>query len=614
MTVPVAKVILSFFLFLLRVLAVPKECREERCGGFGPIIKFPFRLKDRQPVSCGYPGFDLSCTSDNQLLLDLPLPFKIHVYNIDYVSQEIELYADGYYKDVNCSSLPKQLSQFLNLSLYPFQHSRQNTSILNCSSSSIERDNFFGPIPCLSVNNYSIYMIPSFSLVKYSNEFVSCTKIKDVTTNISQLIIGSSIMSWYKPDCSHCEAKGKSCRLKKPHEAEHETVCVQTSKSRKGSWSERSVKEGATIGSVVVLLLAVILCIFYLYNSNKNDREHRLRVEKFLADYMAMKPSRYTYAEIKKITNEFQEKLGEGAYGTVFKGKISIDILVAVKILNHFDGNGEDFVNEVRTMGGIHHVNVVRLVGYCADGFRRALVYEFLPNNSLERYVSSTSGGTNHLLSWETLQKIALGIAKGMEYLHQGCDQRILHFDIKPHNILLDHNFAPKISDFGLAKLCSKDKSIVSMTTVRGTMGYIAPEVFSRNFGNVSYKSDVYSFGMLVLEMVGGRKRDNVMEENVDEIYYPKWIYNMLKQGEDLRIQIEEEADAEIAKKLAIVGLWCIQWHPAGRPTMKVAVQMLEGREELTMPPNPFASTTPSTANIKKVARRIALELEAISE
>ncbi|KAL5548491.1 hypothetical protein UlMin_003722, partial [Ulmus minor] len=319
-------------------------------------------------------------------------------------------------------------------------------------------------------------------------------------------------------------------------------------------------------------------------------------------DYMAMKPSRYTYADIKKITNEFQEKLGEGAYGTVFKGKLSNDILVAVKILNHFDGNGEEFVNEVRTMGGIHHVNVVRLVGYCADGFRRALVYEFLPNNSLEKYVSSASGGTNHLLSWETLQKIALGIAKGMEYLHQGCDQRILHFDIKPHNILLDHNFTPKISDFGLAKLCSKDKSTVSMTRARGTMGYIAPEVFSRNFGNVSYKSDVYSFGMLVLEMVGGRKRDNVRDENVGEIYYPEWIYNMLEQGEDLRIQIEEEADAEIAKKLAIVGLWCIQWHPAGRPTMKVAVQMLKGREELTMPPNPFASTAPSTANTKTVA------------
>ncbi|GMN19784.1 hypothetical protein TIFTF001_042924 [Ficus carica] len=121
---------------------------------------------------------------------------------------------------------------------------------------------------------------------------------------------------------------------------------------------------------------------------------------------------------------------------------------------------------------------------------------------------------TDCFLGWKNLQDIALGIAKGIQYLRQGCDQRILHFDIKPHNVLLDHNFTPRISDFGLAKLCSKDRSIVSMTNARGTMGYIAPEVFSRNFGNVSYKSDVYSFGMLLLEMVGGRKITDVTKDN----------------------------------------------------------------------------------------------------
>ena len=110
-------------------------------------------------------------------------------------------------------------------------------------------------------------------------------------------------------------------------------------------------------------------------------------------------------------------------------------------------------------------------------------------------------------------------IAKGVEYLHQGCDQRILHFDIKPHNVLLDQNFTPKISDFGLAKLCSKDQSLVSMSTARGTMGYIAPEVFSRNFGNVSYKSDVYSFGMVLLEIVGGRRTSD--DNDKTQIYYP---------------------------------------------------------------------------------------------
>ncbi|CAL8119104.1 unnamed protein product [Prunus armeniaca] len=226
-------------------------------------------------------------------------------------------------------------------------------------------------------------------------------------------------------------------------------------------------------------------------------------------------------------------------------------------------------------MGHIHHVNVVFLVGFCADGFRRALAYEFFSNGSLQDYISSV-GNKNGSSGWDKLQDIAIGIARGVEYLHQGCDRRILHFDIKPRNVLLDHNFTPKISDFGLAKLCSKDQSAVSMTTARGTMGYIAPEVFSRNFGNVSYKSDVYSFGMLLLEMVGGRTNVSSPTENTNEIYYPEWIYNLLEEGDDLRTHMGEEGDGKIPNKLAIVGLWCIQWYPVNRPSMKAVVQMLE--------------------------------------
>ncbi|KAK9911864.1 hypothetical protein M0R45_035746 [Rubus argutus] len=258
------------------------------------------------------------------------------------------------------------------------------------------------------------------------------------------------------------------------------------------------------------------------------------------------------------------------------------------------NGNrGEEFINEVGTLGHIHHVNVVRLVGFCSDGSRKALVYEFLPNGSLHDYISSEDNH-NSFLGWDKLQSIALGVAKGIEYLHQGCDQRIMHFDIKPHNVLLDQNFTPKLSDFGLAKLCSKDQSIVSMTTARGTMGYIAPEVFSRNFGSVSYKSDIYSFGMVLLEMVGG----SATRENTNEVNYPELIYNLLERGEGPRIHIVEEGDAQIQRKLAIIGLWCIQWNPVDRPSMKVVVQMLEGEENLTIPPNPYGSTSDPARNL----------------
>ncbi|CAL8162270.1 unnamed protein product [Prunus armeniaca] len=337
----------------------------------------------------------------------------------------------------------------------------------------------------------------------------------------------------------------------------------------------------------------MVTTIYHVYTSNKMKKENRLRIERFLDDYRAMKPSRYSYADIKRITNQFKEKLGQGAYGTVFKGTLSSELLVAVKMLNNSNEEGEDFINEVGTMCQIHHVNVVRLVGFCADGFIRALVYEYLPNGSLQNFLSSTDN-KNSFLGWDKLQDIALGIARGIEYLHQGCDQRILHFDIKPHNVLLDQDFTPKVSDFGLAKFCAKDQSAISMTTARGTMGYIAPEIFSRNFGNVSYKSDVYSFGILLLEMVGGRKNFKLMEDSTSQVYFPEWIYNLLEQGNDLRIHIgNNEGDVTIARKLAIVGLWCIQWHPIDRPCMKVVVQMLEREcENLTMPPNPFANTS----------------------
>ncbi|RVW87558.1 Rust resistance kinase Lr10 [Vitis vinifera] len=276
--------------------------------------------------------------------------------------------------------------------------------------------------------------------------------------------------------------------------------------------------------------------------------------------------------------------------------------------------HNREFINEVATMGTIHHVNIVRLVGFCADRFKRALIYEYLPNESLEKFIFSRVV-KNYSLSWKKLQEIAIGIAKGIEYLHQGCDQRILHFDIKPHNILLDHNFNPKISDFGLAKLCSKEQSAVSMTVARGTIGYIAPEVLSRNFGNVSYKSDVYSFGMLLLEMVGERKNIDVSVESTSQVYFPEWIYNHLDIGEELYIRIEEKGDVEIAKKLAIVGLSCIQWYPMDRPSMKIVVQMLEGKGgKLTIPPNPFASTTPTKTNLSKPRSAFQQELAIISE
>jgi serine/threonine protein kinase len=144
--------------------------------------------------------------------------------------------------------------------------------------------------------------------------------------------------------------------------------------------------------------------------------------------------------------------------------------------------NGEDFISEVSTIGRIHHVNVVRLVGFCSEEMRRALVYEYMPQGSLDKYIFSAE----KIFSWDKLIEIALGIARGINYLHQGCEMQIIHFDIKPHNILLDGNFVPKVADFGLAKLCPKNNSFVPLSVLRGTVGYIAPEMISRSLYQAS--------------------------------------------------------------------------------------------------------------------------------
>eukprot|EP00258_Populus_trichocarpa_P029152 XP_024445171.1 LEAF RUST 10 DISEASE-RESISTANCE LOCUS RECEPTOR-LIKE PROTEIN KINASE-like 2.4 isoform X2 [Populus trichocarpa] len=287
-------------------------------------------------------------------------------------------------------------------------------------------------------------------------------------------------------------------------------------------------------------------------------------IEKFLQSHdNDLMPIRYTYSEIKKITNGFKDKLGEGGFGSVYKGKLRSGRFAAVKLLGKSKANGQDFINEVATIGRIHHVNVVQLIGFTVEGLKRALIYEFMPNGSLEKYIFSREGSVP--LSNEKMYEISLGVARGIEYLHQ---------------------------DFGLAKLYPTNNNTVPLTAARGTMGYMAPELCYKNIGGVSYKADVYSYGMLLMEMAGRRKNLNAFANHSSQIYFPSWVYDQVSEGKD--IEVQEDAmkhEMKTTKKMIIVALWCIQWKPVDRPSMHKVVEMLESDvESLRMPPKPFLS------------------------
>jgi hypothetical protein len=323
-----------------------------------------------------------------------------------------------------------------------------------------------------------------------------------------------------------------------------------------------SVSPGMIAGIVALSagigVVIVVICFRRKFSSNKiiffwkkKSPTHQA-VQTFLRNHRPLAIRRYSYSDIKKITNFFRDKLGEGGYGGVYKGQLQDGCLVAVKVLKESRGDGEEFINEVVSISKTSHINIVSLIGFCFEGSKRALMYEFMPNGSLEKFIYKENPSmVDRQLEWMTLYEIALGIARGLEYLHRGCNTRIVHFDIKPHNILLDENFCPKISDFGLAKICPREKSIISMLGARGTAGYIAPEVYCRNFGGVSHKSDVYSYGMMVFEMVGGKRNIDIEStDRTSEIFFPHWIYKRLEQDEDLGLQgLINENDQECAKR-----------------------------------------------------------------
>ncbi|XP_020082296.1 rust resistance kinase Lr10-like [Ananas comosus] len=611
-------------------------------------IGYPFRLRS-DPPGCGSPSYELLCDGGKPMV-ELGSA-KYYVTNISYANHTISAVDPVFADDDRYCPLPLQSPSPDFLELY-YNVGEYWALFMNCTKP--VRDSRYRRVPCLSSNNSFVYIVvdiwgyfvdaikPSCGFLATIPLLVDDHVMNLNTTDIFELLKEGFMFSWdVGPEpisamIHECleDAKSMFANLTSskgllflPYSLvkgeTHFPTCMDDLSG--GNHYFRYAVAVVAVIEIVQLLLALwilgrfvsapisllILMAYKLWSSHVSIDI----VEKFLQDQQMLSPTRYSYTDIIAITGHFREKLGQGGFGSVFRGTLLSGQHVAIKMLGNSQFNGEDFINEVSTIGRIHHVNIVRLAGFCSEGSKRALVYEYMPNGSLDKYIFSAKGTSSRPFSWDKLNEIALGVARGIDYLHRGCDMQILHFDIKPHNILLDRHFNPKVSDFGLARLFPKDYSLVSLSAARGTIGYIAPELVSRNFGIVSDKSDVFSFGMLLLEMAGGRRNVDRSIENTSQVYYPSWIYDRLTQNNEI-IEINNNIEIHgVESKLCKVGLWCIQMKSSNRPSMDKVVEMLEGDEDnLQMPPRPFFSSSQQISARQSSMQSSSTELSTISE
>ncbi|CAN4079950.1 unnamed protein product [Withania somnifera] len=590
-----------------------RRCSEPfRCRGMD--INYPFWGGSR-PEYCGHPSFEINCESNIPKMAIESTTYK--VITINSPSRILTLARDDLLRNI-CLDKPEYAS--FDFNLFSYVSSDLNITLFyGCTvSSGLQVPTSPNVFLCNS-NIFGIYTMINvpfdFSRVTCENQIItrvnqtSAMALATATATATLEVLKTAIAGGFSVNwmasidskCEQCYRSGGRCGGSDPDSAAFACHCVTG--THPTDCNDRQNQAGVGVAGLILISASIIYCLRSRWSCCKplicwkiESQDHK--IEEFMRNYGSHAPKLYSYSDIKKITSSFSHKIGQGGFGQVYRGKLPDGRAVAVKVLAETNGDGEEYINEVASISRTSHVNIVGLLGFCYQRNRRALIFEYVFNGSLDRFLKGGPSSTTCPLEWATLYSIAVGTARGLEYLHRGCNTRIVHFDIKPHNILLDQDFCPKISDFGLSRLCERKESIFSMLGTRGTAGYIAPEVFSRAFGQVSHKSDVYSFGMLVLEMVG--VRNNVKVSQTSEVYFPHWIYEHLELGKDLSLQgILNEEDEAIARKMILVGLWCIQTKPSDRPAIGKAVEMLEGSlHSLQVPPKPVLFSDPSPSHL----------------
>ncbi|KAL5537505.1 hypothetical protein UlMin_045602 [Ulmus minor] len=353
-----------------------------------------------------------------------------------------------------------------------------------------------------------------------------------------------------------------------------------------GSSSKKAII-GGVIGGVGALLLLLVGFLVWFKRSRKSQARSRGDI---LGATELQGPVNYKHKDLKLATKNFSEqnKLGEGGFGDVYKGTLKNGKIVAVKRLaiGPSQRGKAEFESEVKLISNVHHRNLIRLLGCSNKGPELLLVYEYMANSSLDRFLFGERRG---FLKWKQRYDIIMGTAKGLAYLHEEFHVCIIHRDIKTSNILLDDDFLPKIADFGLARLLPEDRTHLS-TRFAGTLGYTAPEYAIH--GQLSEKADTYSYGVVVLEILSGQKGSEIREDDPVGEYLLQRAWKLYENNNHLDLIDESlepnEYEAEIVKKIIEIALMCMQSSPAARPTMSEVVVLLKTKGSLSLEQRPI--------------------------
>ncbi|KAK4716273.1 hypothetical protein R3W88_014611 [Solanum pinnatisectum] len=340
--------------------------------------------------------------------------------------------------------------------------------------------------------------------------------------------------------------------------------------------TNRGLSKGVIIVIVFAMIAFSMLFLFVAYIARKKllkRKQEFINLGKISNSYKRSSLN-FKYENLEKATNYFDPStiVGQGGNGSVYKGTLPNGKVVAVKRLFFNTRHWVDeFFNEVNLIHGIEHKNLVKFLGCSIEGPESLLVYEFVPNKSLDQYLDDKN--KIKVLSWKERLHIIVGTAEGLAFLHGGSDMKIIHRDIKSSNVLLDENFEAKIADFGLARCLAADKTHLS-TGIAGTLGYMAPEYLVK--GQLTEMADVYSYGVLVLEIVCGRKNISLAEDYSGSLLQTVWkLYTTNQVTKSLDPILKDDFSPEEASKVLKIGLLCTQASVTLRPSMSVVVQML---------------------------------------